>query len=44
MSDNINADVIGQAPAFAIVNGAPFNQLPEDLISPGCPRSISGLV
>src|SRR5512139_3525501 len=34
MSDNITADVMEQAPAFAIVNGAPFNQLPEDLYIP----------
>ncbi len=34
MSDNITAAVIVQAPAFALVNGTPFNQLPEDLYIP----------
>ncbi len=31
---NITAAVMEQAPAFAIVNGAPFNQLPDDLYIP----------
>ncbi len=34
MSDNITALVLAQAPAFAKVNGTPFNQLPEDLYIP----------
>lgn len=34
MSDNPDAAVIEQPPAFALVNGAPFNQLPEDLYIP----------
>ena len=34
MSDNITAAVMEQVPAFAKVNGAPFNQLPDDLYIP----------
>jgi segregation and condensation protein A len=34
MSDNITAAVSVQAPVFALVNGTPFNQLPEDLYIP----------
>ena len=34
MSDNITAAIMEQVPAFAIVNGAPFNQLPDDLYIP----------
>jgi segregation and condensation protein A len=34
MTNNITAPVMDQAPAFAIVNGAPFNKLPDDLYIP----------
>jgi len=34
MTDNITAAVMKQAPSFALVNGAPFNQLPDDLYIP----------
>jgi len=34
MTDNITAPVMDQEPAFAIVNGAPFNKLPDDLYIP----------
>lgn len=34
MGDNIKATILEQAPAFAIVNGTPFNQLPDDLYIP----------
>ena len=34
MSDNVTAAILEQAPAFAIVNGTPFNQLPDDLYIP----------
>lgn len=34
MTNNITASVMDQAPAFAIVNGAPFNKLPDDLYIP----------
>jgi segregation and condensation protein A len=34
MTNNITAVVMDQAPAFAIVNGAPFNKLPDDLYIP----------
>ena len=34
MSDNITAAILEQTPAFAIVNGTPFNQLPDDLYIP----------
>jgi len=34
MSDNITSAVMEQEPALAIVNGAPFNQLPDDLYIP----------
>lgn len=34
MADNITAPVMDQVSAFAIVNGAPFNKLPDDLYIP----------
>jgi segregation and condensation protein A len=34
MSDNIAAAILEQTPPFAIVNGTPFNQLPDDLYIP----------
>ena len=34
MNDNITALVFEQAPAYAKVNGTPFNQIPEDLYIP----------
>lgn len=34
MTTNITTAVIDQVPAFAMVNGAPFNKLPDDLYIP----------
>ena len=34
MTDNITAALMKQEPSFALVNGAPFNQLPDDLYIP----------
>jgi segregation and condensation protein A len=34
MSDNVKTAILEQAPVFAIVNGTPFNQLPDDLYIP----------
>jgi len=34
MSDNTTIAIVEQTPSFAIVNGTPFNQLPDDLYIP----------